>query len=821
VQWLKTVPRGLEPRLQAIRAFFAKYLVGLQLPTEPAALLARGTQIPEIFGTVIAATHNGVKTNNHIHEFITWVLLNNFSEPDDFGRPVILPAFHNPFTSRASVREMRPDETVRSPLPYGYIDELRSMLAAGPHFRDWAFAQSALGVQPGSKGALGPDWFDVTAEEIDPDDPDCVWRTVNMVRRGEVLQMWSPVRWVALLIKLILPLRTFQVRMLSSGEGDTWRYDGGNWIRNQHRLSGGTDRKPVQQGVLRRPTQPASGGLGGPKVLLYVNTNKTADALESGPDKGYVVPWVDDGPIQSNPFYWLEKLRNWQEKYNPIKRSTKWSELDGRHQGAKSEAQLATYSDTCFLFRTRELQESERHLPLYAQALDAPWWHLLCKFEDRLAERTETNPDGSRIRLVTRAEHSKATDFPLHSLRVSLVTALAIDGELPFPILQKLVGHSRVLMTLYYTKPGPLHYLEELQRAQERLDAKREGSVVKFLLNAQHNDIVRQAISNSPEDIALAVPEHPANRNAAGWMPMHHGLCLVGGNTTPDVTNNRVGGCYNGGPVLSRGGAIHHGPVPGGARNCVRCRWFITEPHYLSALVAHFNVLMYHFDEERNKCMSTQKSLDELKIARLEIEEAGLPFSRASDLVQAERTWEAAMKRFSDLAEDARACWQLIERCKKSLTPQAESGKRSLLAVGSEIDVRLAIEEVDSELLQLSEVCEATEILTDLQPGKAVFRRSQLLDAALLRDGLPPVFMTLGEEEQLLAGNAFLRALAKSHNPESPQLGKRTVVALIDAHERLSEQLGLDMRRVLTDAVGTARVTQRPPIQKLWIKELK
>jgi hypothetical protein len=40
--------------------------------------------------------------------------------------------------------------------------------------------------------------------------------------------MWSPVRWVALLAKLILPLRTLQVRMLDSGEADTWRYAAGS-----------------------------------------------------------------------------------------------------------------------------------------------------------------------------------------------------------------------------------------------------------------------------------------------------------------------------------------------------------------------------------------------------------------------------------------------------------------------------------------------------------------------------------------------------------------------------------------------------------------
>ncbi|MDV6321335.1 VPA1269 family protein, partial [Chromohalobacter sp. HP20-39] len=40
----------------------------------------------------------------------------------------------------------RPSESVRPTLPYGYIDELRKMIAEGPNFRDWRWAQNALGL---------------------------------------------------------------------------------------------------------------------------------------------------------------------------------------------------------------------------------------------------------------------------------------------------------------------------------------------------------------------------------------------------------------------------------------------------------------------------------------------------------------------------------------------------------------------------------------------------------------------------------------------------------------------------------------------------
>ncbi|MFP3710979.1 hypothetical protein SB783_44150, partial [Paraburkholderia sp. SIMBA_009] len=81
--------------------------------------------------------------------------------------------------------------------------------------------------------------------------------------------------------------------------------------------------------------------------------------------------------------------------------------------------------------------------------------------------------------------------------------------------------------------------------------------------------------------------------------------------------------------------------------------------------------------------------------------------------------------------------------------------------------------------------------------GKAVFRRSQLLDAVLYREDLAPVFMLLGEQEQLLAGNAFMRRLAQQMNPENPALGQRQVIRLMDAGVSLSQHFDIDLSALL------------------------
>lgn len=797
VEWLKGETNGIAPRLGAFTAFFERYIVKQGLPVAPVLFLARETVLPDFFRVACPDSAAGIKYNNYIHAFLHFVLLREFSDEGSDGQPVISPKFRNPVPRMSSAGMPKRYESVHSPLPYGYIDELRQMLAAGQHFNEWQWAQSA-------GGSTAPDWYEVTEDQLDRNDPDCVWRE-RQGQTGPRLEMWSPVRWVALLVKLILPLRTFQVRMLDSGEADTWRFGLGSWTLNSHQLAQGTEGRPLQQGVFRRSNLQFD--CDSNPTVLYINTNKTADIVKSGTEKGYIVPWPAGGPSHQNAFYWLEKLRNWQEKYNPISRRTVWTELDGRHMNAKSETQLAGYSDTCFLFRMPEEIEGERHLPIKDSVLVIIWFRVLEALELRIAGRGETHHNGTPVRFLPPPEGQNrglTTLFPLHSLRVSLVTALALEGLVPFPILQKLVGHSRLLMTLYYFKPGASHIRDVLLGAAERLEANKEASIQNFLLDTEHALLLQQAICNSVPSLAVAVPQHPAARNPAGWMLMHHGLCLVGGNMSVVEGNGAVGGCYNGGPIIAKGSTSmspKYGPVPGGSRNCVRCRWFVTGPHYLSALVAHFNTLAYHFDEARNACLTREKELHELKKQKADAEDAGRPFMLLDTYRRTERVWENAIKRFSDLAEDIVACWRLIERCKAALGT-SESNSTQLVALGTESELHIAFEETESELLQLAGVCENVEVYPDLEPGKAVFRRSQLLDAVLYREDLPPVFMTLTEQEQLLAGNAFMRHLAQQMNPENPALGQRQVIHLIDAGMSLSQHFGLDLSKLLQMTTG-------------------
>lgn len=802
-EWLRGEKKALGLKIEAISTFIRRYLVAQKLPASPEFLLRRGVVLPDFFETVCPQSSCGISWNNNIHQFLNWVLLHNFSERADNGHPFISPAFCNPIPKLTSGGLPTKFESGYEPLPYGYVDQLRRKLAQGPNFRDWVWAQNALGrkrkleeFEDETINDCATEWFEVPEQMIDKDDPDCVWIFTKPIdkRTPATFKMWSPVRWVALLLKLQVPARTFQVRFLDSGESDTWEYENQKWQRNTQHLATGTAKRPWQNGVLRR-VQSVNGT---ESTTLYFNTNKTKDQWKSGADKGYECPWPILSEIESQPHYWLEKLRNWQKKYNPISRRTAWSEVPATIIGtAKSDLQLASYTDACFLFRTAEFRKQGREqLPIPDGAIAGAWYALLSSLEKDFAKEGFTHADGSPIVFVKSQNSKTGTYFPLHCLRVSLITALAIDGGMSADLLMKVVGHSRLVMTLYYTKRSLSHIQDALHDAAERIDAQKEKSIISFLTNSDRTQLLDQAVFNSTDGAAFLVEENPDNRNPAGWLPLHHGVCLAGGNTNEVEGNFKVRGCHNGGQEIP-GSNGRFGPVPGGVRNCVRCRWFVTEPHFVPALAAHLGNLLYHMDEARATSVNYEAEWTAIKKQKADSETAGLPFADMAKLKTAERLLESSMARFSNLAADMAACWRLIERCNVVASSITDAGTTALIATDDAMSVHAIVEETDSELLQLAGVCQNVEIYPDLESGKAVFRRSQLLDAALSNESIPSFFMVLSESEQLKYGNLFMRKLAQRTNSENLMLGIRRVCALMDAGRSIADLMGVDVAEFL------------------------
>ncbi len=821
-EWMAMQSNNVHDRRKALTRFFESYIAEYATyAVNNIDLFFKGykghqcssEELEALIRKKVNASGDIQKGVNFPCDFIDFIIEKVFSKEDDNGN--LVPLVQNPL-SRIKMQG-NANETVRNPLPYRYIQDLRQILCPLPdktelavikqnlkesetllpayhyrHFKHWTWAQQQTG-----QGNHGGDWFEVAPERIDKTDPDCVWRCKGVTRKGEkitVHQIWSPVKAMVILMKLHLPLRTYQVRMLDSGEADTWRYEQGQWVVNtQHDFVLGSEKRPFGKGIFRRIHDTMTGLY---STGLYINTNKTADQNKDELERGYIIPWQNEEVL-----YWLEKLRNWQEKYNPITKPTDCTTLLRRHTNAKkSDKQLENMGEIAFLFRDASAKGDDKFKPINYNSIDSFWYQLLLTLENQLAEQGNTLDNGECLKLAvdypvgTRKNDKVSTLFPLHSLRVSLITAYTMDTQLPLPVISKLLaGHTRLLMTIYYNKITPSVMAEKMDEAHGELDAKSKQSVRNFLKDASMEQIQCKMVYHSDDSIQAAL----ANRNPIGWEERWCGMCLVGGNTVKSDEVSTLGGCWNGGALLnnSKGAASRiYASVPHGPENCPRCRWFITEARYLPALNAHFNQLSYKAHQAANLSVEIEGELEALKDEQFFCEEQGKPFIKHGELQALQRRYEKQQVEADEYAKDWIACFELIHKIIRVEEARNEDDtKDKLIAVGSEQDVSHALKfiETDSELLHLSLLCDDAEFYPDLQDElrktPAIQKRSMQLSRVLMKKGFEPIFMEMDDKQQLIAANAMLRQMAKIADPDDKLEGFRKVASYIEAGEYLTD----------------------------------
>ncbi|WP_111809589.1 gamma-mobile-trio integrase GmtZ [Aeromonas allosaccharophila] len=827
-EWMSKQNKAVSPKQQALARFFESYLLMCAPYATEIALFFNGYNnhrcSTDEFKTVLSRT---VKSNSHLSmlincscEFIEYIIENHFSEPDDHGIPQ--PLVGNPL--RKVRKEASLTETVRNPLPYRYIQDLRQILCPLPnkaelatikqqlkagdsllpayhyrHFKNWMWAQQQSG---GNERGGSGDWFEVVPDLIDRNDPDCVWRNKRLTRNGKkitIFQLWSPVRSMAIYVKLLLPLRTYQVRMLDSGEADTWIYHQGQWqLNDKHNFSMGSDRRPFGKGVFKRIYDSMTGVY---STGLYINTNKTVDQNKEEIQRGYTIPWQHDEAL-----YWLEKLRNWQEKYNPIEKPTSCTTLLAKHtRDLKSSEQLEQMGEICFLFRDAAASNNDDKVkPISDTPLFPFWYQLLLTLENRLTTQGNTLNNGDRLKLVVdypvgvQMASKTATLFPLHSLRVSLITAYAMDTQLPLPVISKLLaGHSRILMTIYYTKITPSVMARKMNEAHAQLDASSEQSVRDFLNDASMSQIQGKMVYKDAASIEAVLDK----RIPIGWEDRATGLCLVGGNTANTDHVSTLGGCWNGGDIIKESVNASfrvYSPVSHGAENCIRCRWFITEARYLPALHAKINQLSYFTHQAANLSIEIEGELEALKDEQFNCEVNGLPFTKHKELQVLQRRYEKQQVEADEYAKDWIACFELIHKIVRIEEVRGDNKNDKIIAVGSEQDVSYALKfiETDSELLHLSLLCDDAEFYPDLQDTlrktPVIEKRTRQLNRVFMRKDLAPIFMEMDEKQQLIAANAMLRHMAKIADPDDKMEGYRKVADYLEMAEYLQDNKLLD-----------------------------
>lgn len=736
-EWLGTLCEGKHQAMSALKTFLVDYVHGQRLETDPAKFLRAGYLPSCIYATCLShlkTKHEVTRRFTNVSRFIDYVLTHYYSVEDDHGIRLVPSEFRNPIPARPETdggQAGKNQESNKNVLPYHFIGQLRSLLCPveSVSFTDWKWAQ-AVDINNGGS------WFVVPFDLIDKTDPDCVWRLREPLAHERkkygygdtVYELWSPVVAVALYVKLQLPLRTYQVRMLDSGEADSVRYVRGKWFKNTGPLAKGTDKSLLQRGVFRQMTDNIKHVS---MTGLYINTNKTADRGKEEWSKGYTIPWEHHEVL-----CWLEKLRDWQAKYNSIAAPMPWTDLELRHIGqAKAKAILRAMGATCFLFRDAAGQGDDRFKPFAANSvLDRVWYKLLKVLETRCAANKVLDFAGNPLVFVQPGNHM-ATYYPLHSLRVSLITAYALEGGVPMAILSKCIaGHTRLIMTLYYTKAGITYCTEIMDAATKRLMVNEQENYGRWLKDKTYEQMEASAAFNDPAAIRAVMQ---AMQTGSSLVKDDKGFCPKGG-----------WGCDSGGVYVNDDTSkVTYGEVPGyPEKNCTRCRWFLTGPAFIDGLNNHWNYIQLQMGDVGERVAKLEGKLISLEDQQFECQENDQVFLEQDQLNTLRKIYQAEVEKNNRHAEDLSATYRLIARCTTLVKRNQESDGIQLVAVGALQDVHIAIDEC-SKLQQVLNAVAVSTVYPEHDVSKAVLQAGKAYDMMLARNGREPVFFRISDEE--------------------------------------------------------------------------
>lgn len=566
------------------------------------------------------------------------------------------------------------------------------------------------------------------------------------------IRVWSPVRAEFFLLRLMLPIRALQARLLDSGEGDfeIWTSDLA-WERNRGRHSPEKKNDRRDTGFIRRIWDHHSGrAFNG----LFITTNKTQDREELFTESGYEIPWENTDVMQL-----FCRMRDWQVKYNPSVRPLSRGEL-------KSDKKLLVSSDVAerldklhFLFRDAADPDFPQEPPTDGR-LQSFWRLLMQELERRLEESNQRNSDGSKIELVSYRENGypKSAIFDMHSLRVSGLTAF-INAGVPIHILSEFVaGHATILMTLYYHKPGAAEITRVLDGALVEMSASERGNWDAFL-KSQPAELIHEIAAYNSEEGLLAAK----STQSSLWAPMAGGICPNGATL-----------CHTGGPTLNEGKHIN-APVPGGPKNCPLCRYFVTGPAFLGGLVAAFNQtggqireLFGHLEEGQAKRRA------------LVAEHGTNPIDQktSAELVTLDEAVQSTQSKIDVLSQTWISQLRLIQKIEKILeSPPTGEHKNALVLNGQLGDLRVSLEE-STEFEMWDRICQSSIFYPNVDARLPAIRRGRLFDAMLKRNGRTPVFATLTDRQLVVVGNEaanFLRSIIGAPSTEDVLAGRQAL----------------------------------------------
>ncbi|WP_296219093.1 VPA1269 family protein [Pseudomonas sp. UBA2684] len=790
-RWLKT-QTNITTKRAAIKVLLNGFYQPLKLPDDSKYPLLRSHKFnTTVYTQLIESQAESTQRPYHsaITGFFQWLLDEDCTDEDGDER-IVLPDFRNPFVTvlagfSDSLQNYRPSQSTKFPLGYEYILRARNFLVPNsdaslqtrptlmdlPHLQDFFNSRT--------------DWIYVDQSQIDRSDSNCIWREVknaDRYRNGnrvvmDSYQIWSPVRFIALYMLLRFPLRGQQILWLDSGEADNeiaiLDASGSiRWEKNTGPLAGKGSKKSRPQAVVQK------GHKGIPK--LYITTNKSGRS-----EGGYDVEWIPDDLL-----YWLLLLRDWQAKYNPISKPTEWVDVNLR---AETNVKILKARGTqCFLFRTEAVDQVLQTTTAFSHALPA----LLYRIQ-RVHEDLATVSEGQKNRFVS--------SYTPHSLRVSLITAFIADGDAPIHLISKLVGHTSLVMTIYYIRLSGEQMrrpMDEVEKLAAHRSAERSAEAISLGgLHSVRDQLI--ATDGNRFFIESDVPRTACVVSDCGICPMSGAACYMGGEV---VVERKVESLYS--PVQA--GYL-------GQKNCPRCRFFITGVPFLGGLVSLANEIGLEISTESNRYQRYTAELDELEQEHYDTCQNGEPFLREMERKQAVSNQHCSAGKLDSLLGDYSALNGHIQSCLKLINQNnldSDSDVRLIIS-GDVHEIGVAYEESDTGYHLLAEICQNAAIYKSANASRAAPLISQAIDRMAENNGLPPAMFRLSHEQTIIVANELNRLLLMrlgSWEKIDDLFSGELMLLDIDTHEPELTRISTEIRQLLSSPNSAHQIFQEIPV---------
>ena len=677
-----------------------------------------------------------------INEFLSYVIINDLTDEDDETGDIIrVMGAENPFLLFAddkSVTSPTRNETVKPCLQYYFVKQAQEWIipANAKTFQDLSHLQK-----------FKADWIKIPTNIVDFSDPDCV-----VSKQGNQYSIWSPIDWIQTFALTKVPLRGRQIAYNDSGEGDDKIADldegaAIKWVKNNNPIAGATK----SQSFVKK--------LADDNIGMYVTTNKTSNC-----GGGYEIPWIPEDLA-----YWLIRLRKWQEKYNPIKEATPWTRCARTNL---NELQLKAKGVNCFLFRAFDDFEPKNPGLALTMRLAAALHHI----QPSSVKLSELSGAPNRL-------SNYKSKYTPHSMRVSLITAYIMELGMPVEIVMKVVGHSSIVMSIYYCKVTQRDIRHRFEEAEKRaLQSQAEATQVAIEQN--NIESVKNQLIGTNQDLLQSLNN---NIPAGNYVFRDYGIC-------PFAASR----CNDGGEEI--GATKVFSPTPSGylgIQNCVRCRHFITGPVFLGGILSVTNEILLEANNQSDVCQQLQDKVGAIneKLNALDRQEyiakdKPNPFDASQrpslefKIRKLESEYESAAKKMDMLLCDLQTTYKLIQQCQLVANNQIESDDLNLSLIKKpESDIQIQIDDT-SYFQQLHEICVNATIYEGSNPSRAIIPRSQLLDRMAGFNDLAPRLFMLSKEQQLSVGSQLV-ALFKVRLKSWEKVND-----LINGHLKLSDLVG-------------------------------